>query len=228
MSDQKLPVTSLAGDLKVGDWVFAPSLDPDLKGLAEVLFARPFHTPHPGVTVLLSFGETSEPVRLNVKPERVIRMATALERDEVQRQAERAKRIADIRQLADWLESHPYVPMPWATEACEHLNDGSAAEALAKVREVAAELGVKTGETLDDRTEFRVHFGHASYHLVAWHKDGRPADEGLVDEFPGPEPVHFGYDGGDTVCGLPSEGGTKRQQVAVWRDVTCHPCIDAA
>lgn len=100
---------------------------------------------------------------------------------------ERARHIAGIRELADWLEANPFVPMPWRTEGMEHLTPGQdvpdGAAGVAMVRGVAERLGVLVDDLCGDRTKLLVPFGDGkvSYELIAWHKDGRPAE-------PAPEP----------------------------------------
>lgn len=94
--------------------------------------------------------------------------------------AERAQKIADIRALADWLEANPDVPMPYQVSAVEHWNenpgDPTPSAAIATIRNLGQMYGVKLDEHLDDRTRFIVPFGAASYELVVWHEDGRPAE----------------------------------------------------
>ncbi|GIE84579.1 hypothetical protein [Actinoplanes regularis] len=77
---------------------------------------------------------------------------------------DRAGRIADIRALADLLEANPGLPMPWRTEAYEHIavyDDPSATSRVATVRRVADILGVTVDDSLDDRTECSVSLGRA-------------------------------------------------------------------
>lgn len=97
----------------------------------------------------------------------------------------RARRIANIRQLADWLEANPDLPAPnhlygGHQMADPGFRDGiSAAEGLARVRAFAAKHGVKADESGRDRTKASVSFGIAEYSLLTWHKNGRP---GQLDE----------------------------------------------
>jgi len=96
--------------------------------------------------------------------------------------ARRAESIADIRRFADWMEANPWVMLPhgvraWQQIASPAFSDGiSPAEGLAKVRELAAKLGVEADESADDRTEVEFRIGMVEYQLLTWHKDGRPAE----------------------------------------------------
>lgn len=112
--------------------------------------------------------------------------------------AERAKKIEEIRALAEWLEDNPDVPMPYMTHASEHWSDGvgdpETSAAMATIRNLAQMFDVKLDEHLADRTRFVVPFGKASYELVVWHKGGRPADpepEASCTCPLGPEDAHF-------------------------------------
>jgi hypothetical protein len=111
--------------------------------------------------------------------------------------AERAQKIDDIHALADWLKANPDAPMPYSVQATEHWNehpgDPTPSAAIATVRNLGQMYGVKLDEHLDDRTRFIVPFGTASYELVVWHKDGRPAErEASACTCPlGPEDAHF-------------------------------------
>lgn len=98
---------------------------------------------------------------------------------------ERAARIAEIRQLADWLERNPWVPMPYGIDAWQQVgneeirDDLSPAAGLHLVREVADRIGVEADESAHDHTEVRIKFGkRTEYKLLSWHKAGRP---GAVD-----------------------------------------------
>lgn len=97
-------------------------------------------------------------------------------------EAKRAEAIANIRKLADWLESNADVPLPYdlagqAQMASPSFHDGiSPAEGVARVRSFAARHGVKVDESSHDRTSATVAFGRASYKLLTWHPSGRPGE----------------------------------------------------
>lgn len=54
---------------------------------------------------------------------------------------------------------------------------------------------------------------------------GGHGPHGPVPEVPGL--VHFALVAGDTACGLPAEGNTRRNQSLIWAPVTCQACLDA-
>lgn len=93
---------------------------------------------------------------------------------------QRDEQIAAIHDLADWLAANPDMPMP-SLNLFRHLNhtDGTDAECLDLVRDLAASIGVAADEHLDDRTVLRYRVnGKVWYELFAWHKAGR----GAIDE----------------------------------------------
>jgi hypothetical protein len=92
---------------------------------------------------------------------------------------ERAAFCADLHAFANWLAENPWVPLPFTTFAERHLNyidDKTPFASLTKVREIAALLGVKTDESLPDRTRVTITMGCVEYRLLAWHKNGRPGE----------------------------------------------------
>jgi hypothetical protein len=202
MNDPSVRKQKSGDQLAPGDWLAPGEL---LDGAAEVLHALAYRPSE-------NFRENEKHVHLvvrgqgNVAPYAdvvaggtLFDLATEADLAELREQAERAERIADIRALADWLEANSWVPLPYIAHAYDHLTAPrdvpTEAAGLAKVRGLAERLGLKTDESLDDRTKLVVPFGeHASYELVTWHKDGRPAE-------PEPEPEREGpwFNVGDRV-----------------------------
>jgi hypothetical protein len=173
-----------ADELKPGDWVVAlldsNSTSPDRRN-AEVLAAFPYDDGmrSPKVLLVVKDADVSSPETARLFADDTVRLLTADELAAIREQAKRSQKVADIRAFADWLEANPAVPAPWQVEADEHLStgDGTEAERLAKVRQVAAMLGVEADERLSDRTE--VEFkpsDFVKYRLIAWHRGGRPVE----------------------------------------------------
>jgi hypothetical protein len=176
------PTGTTFAELAVGDWI-AP-------GVISALAAEVLHTltyPHPGGNgrthlVLREFGQAM-PFDETYENDFPVSLATEEELAGIRAGADRAGRIADIRAFADWLEANPWVPLPNHLSAAKQLN-GSETDpvpALAKVREIADRLGVKTDEHLDDRTRMEYAVGTVTYSLLSWHKDGRPAEPAPAD-----------------------------------------------
>lgn len=93
--------------------------------------------------------------------------------------AERATKIADIRSFADFLESNPWAPienlhMQWSPNPNGDIwNSGT--EGVAQVRQMAQQMGAEAVQS-NVMTKATRHFGPVEYSLIAWHKDGRPAE----------------------------------------------------
>lgn len=94
--------------------------------------------------------------------------------------AKRAAFVADLCAFAAWLAKNSWVPVPSEAYASKQLNGiedpALVAPSLAKVRDIAARFGVKTDESLPDRTRAGISFGNIEYRLLAWHKGGRPGE----------------------------------------------------
>lgn len=123
-------------------------------------------------------GPKPKPETVRLDAEVMVGLRSEVELNAMRQLAERAQQIADMRRLVDWLEQHPELPLD-DFSANMHLSaphDGSVLENLAVLRAVAAELGVEVDEKLADRTRVEVKFGDSCYYLLAWHKDGRPAE----------------------------------------------------
>lgn len=191
MTAQNVPPTKPASELQIGDWVDQQVTCANQCN-AEIVAVYPFVTDDARARVLITYVRAGKrvPEVAGFYAEDPVRVLTAEEIAGIREQGERSKRIAEIRQLADWLERHPEAPMPYMISASEHLSreafgDGTEVERLAKVRDLAASLGIKTDEHLEDRTRLIVDFGNARYELVAWHPAGRPNQP---EATPDPEP----------------------------------------
>lgn len=170
-----------SGDqLTPGDWLAPGEL---LNGAAEVLHALAYSAGYDRSSekhvhlVVREQGKVA-PYADVVGGGTLFDLASDADLAELREQVERAQRIADIRAFADWLEANPWVPLPNHLSAAKQLN-GSETDpvpALAKVREIADRLAVKTDEHLDDRTRMEYAIGTVTYSLLSWHKDGRPVE----------------------------------------------------
>jgi hypothetical protein len=92
--------------------------------------------------------------------------------------------IAEIRQLADLLEQHPNIPMPYNTDALVLLNsqnDTDPLPGLKLLHDLADVIGGEIEERLDDRTVLNVKFGRTRLRLVTWHLAGRPGQRDARD-----------------------------------------------
>lgn len=180
-----------SGDqLTVGDWLAPLELT---EGAAEVLFTYAYPASadrsrdNDGKHIQLVVREQgkTEPWTDIVGGNTLFDLASDEDLAAYRKAATRAERVASIRALAGWLERHPEAPLSFRVLADEHLNsdaDGTELERVALVRKLADAFGVKVDESNADHTLFDVDFGsHVTYQLVAWHKDGRPAE-------PAPEP----------------------------------------
>jgi hypothetical protein len=193
-----------SGDqLTVGDWL-APDQVTD--GAAEVLFAHAYPASadgsrdNDGKHVQLSVREQGKlvPYGTTVAGTTLFDLASDEDLAALRAAAERAQKIADIRALADWLESTPGVPVPSVSgqvspghETLPHLDVwNSGVEGVAELRRLAGLMGAEVVSD-DERTWATKTFGDCEYRAIAWHKDGRPAEpkpgttcEELADEDP--------------------------------------------
>ena len=80
----------------------------------------------------------------------------------------RAELIADLRRLADWLETNPDVPVqPWAHFELTHFPpNGDDEQEFAEVDRIAAIIGTEV--TIEaDRRKARQEFGRVAYEAMA-------------------------------------------------------------
>lgn len=175
--------TKRADELKTGDWLA-------LEGIGG-------HTSPAEIAALVPFQPRGEHEQIEIvyrKPnggidhwqlvsDGRVPLATEAEIAALRERSERAQRIADIRSYADWLEANPDLPMPYGlggqTDIGDRDNCGLAE--IAVVRAFAEKFGAELRE-LDDRTVAYHKIGSVRYDVIAWHKDGRPAE-------PEPKPV---------------------------------------
>lgn len=165
-----------AADLKRGDFVASGAF---AGTPVEILLAEPFTKER---TLVVYRGPLdSEPIVERVISNTPYRLATDAEVKATRDAIERARQIDQIRQLADWFESNPWVPMPWTLRAAESLSvpaDAPTMEAaIAKVRVVAQRLGVEVNEKSEQHTSMEFRLGDfVEYTLSAYHPKGRPTD----------------------------------------------------
>ncbi|MEU7904155.1 hypothetical protein [Actinoplanes sp. NPDC049118] len=198
MPDQNLPATKPASELQVGDWVGeeVTGLDRDS---AEIVTLYPFVPDDSRARVLIAYvqADTRTPYTTVFYAEDQVRVLTAEEIAAVRERGERAKRIADIRALATFLEGHPEVPMvPSGMRVQVDLHDS---EGLRTVRDLGARFGRQPEERLDDRTVVNWSFGGSELAVIAWHLDGRPAEPGTTcEDLSDPDPTGLAYTRADT------------------------------
>lgn len=87
-------------------------------------------------------------------------------------QGERTQKIADLRQLADWLEERPWLPIPGI-----HVNDHVYGLDGYQLVTGLAERGGKLDTHLNDRTVVAFDEGPLIYRVIAWHEGGRPGEK---------------------------------------------------
>lgn len=172
MSTPSVRTTKPASELKVGDWIRMGG------EAAELLLAEPF-TDHDGPRVHLAYRFVGGILRSHrPAPGDGIVIVPSNELAQEQAAAERAKKIADIRAYADWLEANPDVAMPYGLGGQADAG-GSAirctAEDVATVRAFAAKFGARVIEA-DGQTRAEHKVGDVTYMLIAWHPNGRPAE----------------------------------------------------
>lgn len=168
----KVRETKRADELLVGDWTAPGGMTPLP---AEVLHTLTY--PHPtGARTHLLLREFGIPIPFDETrgAAELVTIATAEELAGVRAGADRARRIADIRALADFLEHNPDVPLALYPSEQVDLHDG--ASGVAQVRELGARFGGTVRDDLEDRTQVYLKFGSFEYRVIAWHKDGRPAE----------------------------------------------------
>lgn len=163
-------------DLTRGTWVQLIDGDGDDFGEVEVLHVESDDDDGEWLMVYRSRGGSPESIWIGA--DLTVPVLSADRLAEAKAFAERAKRVANIRAFADWLEANPAVPAPWGMSAYEHWHVGEnapdVATGIARLRSLADQLGVKVDESRSENTDFTVPFGDVEYRLIFWHKDGRP------------------------------------------------------
>lgn len=210
--------TKRADELAAGDWVtgLAESL---AGGNAQILTAYPYADDLGRTRVLLTYLETGfrSPQTARLDSTEQVLMVTAERLAEAREQAERAEKIADIRAFADFLEANPWAPleslrMQWSPDPHGDVwNAGY--RGIAELRKLAAQLGVSVDESCDDRMQAAREFGPVEYRLIAWHKDGRPAEPqrddptGLLYQRPADDPTPVSPARGELHTGAVTDDG---------------------
>lgn len=179
--------TKRADELKTGDWLAAEQIPGDGDRPTEVLNIYPF-TDGDGPAVLLVYRDgDGRPQSMPADAHQPYELATQEELNAGREAAERVQRFADARALLDFLEANPALPVPrfYFQESPDPHGDvwKSGAEGLATVTRWAEIMGVKV-EELDERHSASRRFGTAEYCVIAWHKDGRPAESVAEDAEP--------------------------------------------
>lgn len=247
--------TKRADELQPGDWIAAGPYNDRIGGTddAEVLFV--YRRSANAVSVTIQEVSIALPGLIDLHADAEITLLTAEEIANHKGDVERARKIADIRSLADWLEANPEVPMAYGIGGQADASEStsySAAE-IDAVRAFAERHGGEFREG-KDHASARVRFGGVTYSLISWYKDGRPAElrpdpTGLAysraDDADDPTPVSGArvepHVGGLTDDGLVDETpagpvhlvlsdgarycGTPGPGTLVWREVTCGDCI---
>lgn len=109
----------------------------------------------------------------DARADRLYPLATAADVEAAREAGRRAAKIADIRAVADFLERHPDVPLPDYPSELVHLHGE---DDVARVRELGRRYGA-TVDDLEDRTKITLKIGGSfEYDVIAWHRDGRPAE----------------------------------------------------
>lgn len=171
-----------SGDqLAAGDWL-APGML--LDRAAEVLFAHAYPAAadgsrdNDGTHVQLVMREQGHQTTYTdvVSGANLFDLASDEELAGYREAVERARKIADIRAYADWLEANADLPMPYGLGGQQDVAADNATPAdVAKVRAFAERFGATLRE-LADRTVAYHRIGSVGYDLIAWHRNGRPSE----------------------------------------------------
>jgi hypothetical protein len=181
--------TKRADELQPGDWIAAGPYcgDDHIDGTddAEVLFV--YRRSANAVSVTIQEVSIALPDLIDLHADAEITLLTAEEIAGHKGDAERARKIADIRAFADWLEANPEIPMAYGIGGQADVSESTTYSA-AEIRAVKAFAEKHGGEfrKSKDHASARVRFGDVTYSLISWHKDGRPAE-------PEPDPTGLAY-----------------------------------
>lgn len=197
-----------AEGLTVGDKLAVGELLADHP--VEILLSETYPS-GPGRETLLAYRPVGglKPLTLAVGGNTWFQLATAAELDAHREAGLRAEAIAGIRSYAYWLETNPDVPIGYGIGAQVDLHD---ADGISRVRALAAKFGRPVRDDLDDRTQTYISIGSIEHRIIAWHREGRPAE-------PSPEPLAEHYEangwigpgttgsaGIECVCGVTYDG----------------------
>lgn len=197
--------TKRADELKPGDRVWIDDSH------VEILLAEPYNDSFNGVGVFLTYRYLKtrvESVRVPASVDFIL--VSDEELAAAAAGVERARKIADIRALADFLEANPEVPLALYPSEQVDLHNGAAS--VAQVRELGAKFGGTVRDDLDDRTQVYLKFGSFEYRVIAWHHDGRPAEPAPEPLTPAPIAEHYDASAFNTenVCACGDAFGSRR------------------
>lgn len=172
---EKKPVA----ELERGTWINVIDQDGDWLGEARVLHVETYEEQTLGRRAVLVYQIPGwNPETLRCDAEMTMPLLTGEEVKEREASAERARQIAGIRSIVDWLEANPWLPIA-DLDVNRHLSGPDGYRTLV---ETAERLGAKLDTRLNDRTKFVFCKGPLTYTVLAWHDGGRPVE-------PAPEPV---------------------------------------
>jgi hypothetical protein len=176
--------TKRADQLAVGDWVslLADHRDPwETRRNTKVAAVFPYtdEVENDRVLLVTRTSDAARPWTNRLLADQPVRVLTADELAAVREQAERATKIADIRAFADFLEQHPDLPVTHIRMQASLNPHGdvwnSGAEGVAEVQRLAGLFDCRVKQDDEHITATR-EVGATEYVIVAWHKDGRPAE----------------------------------------------------
>ena len=92
---------------------------------------------------------------------------------------ERARLIAGLRELAEFLDKHPQVPAPWQAEVLVFPTQGSDTEMFAEVDAIAELIGATASDADSPAGHYRTvrEFGPVQYRAVAIPNAARDDEE---------------------------------------------------
>lgn len=166
--------TRRADELVTGDWLALESIGASITP-TEIVALVPFQPRDEVRQIEIIYSKRDG--SLNHWPvayDGRVPLATAAEISAHRAHAERAQKIADLRQAIDFLDQRPWLPLP-DVHVHAHLQNDVVGN-YRTVRELAEREGVKPDVSLDDRTVLNIRAGALYYSAIAWHKDGRPAE----------------------------------------------------
>jgi hypothetical protein len=93
---------------------------------------------------------------------------------------QRTRLIAGLRELADFLDQNPEVPMPWRADVLVFPPEGSDAEMFAEIDLIAGQIGVAASDAGSPAGHYSASrdFGQVQYRAVAIPHSARNHSEG--------------------------------------------------
>lgn len=177
------PQEKQVAQLERGDWIWLVDEDGEDRGNCEVLHVETYSDQIGRVTDLhyRAAGQAKPGVAV-IGADFTVELLPEDRVEALREVSARSQKITKLRGFADFLERNPEVPVKQLGYDLIHLYG---AEGLATVRALAAKHGTKVQAHLDDRTETTIPAGGFDLGVIAWHKDGRPAEpkpEATCDE----------------------------------------------